>query len=104
LEFRNEAALGEAPEFGERKDIGIAVFRVEIDLLGIKPMDKEAEAVGVDIGECHALSCSLSEIAIKRRGEEGRIVANEVFVDDEGLFGIFRANNNRYYALRASIE
>ena len=77
---------------------------VKIDLLGIKPMHKDAKAVGIDIRECHALGGAFGEITVKRRREEGRIVAHEVFVDDEGLFRIFKANDDCYHTLRTSVE
>lgn len=93
----------ESPKLGHRKNVGAAVFGVDIDLLGVKPVYKETEAIKVDIGEGHCFRGSFREVAVEGRGEEGRVVADEVFVDDESFLRILWANYDRHDTLRASI-
>jgi hypothetical protein len=102
LELCDKESFGESPEFGKLKDVGIAVFGVEINLLNVKPVDQEAKTIKVDVKQSHGFGGAFGEIAVEGIEEERRVVADEVFVDDEGFIRIFRANDDCDHALRAS--
>ena len=61
------ATLCETLEFGERKDIGIVVFGVETDLLGVEPVHQQAKCIEVAIWENHGFGGAFDEFRIVKR-------------------------------------
>ncbi|PMD63523.1 uncharacterized protein K444DRAFT_626602 [Hyaloscypha bicolor E] len=103
LELGDHETLADGPEFSKGKDVCVAVFGIEVNLLSVEPMNEETEAINVDIGEAHGLGRAFGELAVEGCGEEWGVVTDDLFVDDESLLRLLGANGNCHHALRTSM-
>ena len=84
LEAWDYEALTQIPQVSQLEQGDGDVCRV-LNILGVEPVDEEAEDEGINIIEGHCEGFTFLERVAEGGFEEGRVVGDQVQVDREGL-------------------
>lgn len=86
LESRDEQLVGENPEAHQEVEQARHFLDAEVELLAVQPLHEKRERASVHVVALVRLRPALDQVAVVEHAvQHGRVVARELFVDDELL-------------------